>query len=396
MTPRSLSTLAKRVVLGNLARSWRHGQLAFHTPDGETVVLGEDKASDRADIRVNDAALFWQMLTRGEMGAGEAYMEGAWDADDLVSVNRLVVRNLDNLKIESPLTWLARLPARLRHARRANDRRGSRRNIYAHYDLGNDFYSLFLGPTWVYSCAYYSDGADTLEQAQHAKLDRLFDQIELCESDHLLDIGCGWGELAIRAATTRGCKVTGITVSQAQLEMARKRAAEAGVADRVDLRFCDYRDLEGTFDKITSVEMIEAVGFEFLGDFFRTCSARLRPGGKMALQAITMPEYRFDRYRTETDWMQTYIFPGSLIPSLASLFEAISGAGMKVDNLTDIGVHYAPTLRTWRERFCDRTDAVEKLGFDDRFRRMWTMYLAWSEASFAERSLGDAQIVIGN
>jgi cyclopropane-fatty-acyl-phospholipid synthase len=389
-----LSNLARRVVLSNLASSWRQGQLALQTPDGTTVTLGDAGSPERADVRVNDDAMFWHMLTRGEMGAGEAYMDGAWDADDLVAVIRLFVRNLDHLELETPLTWLARVPDRIRHVLRANNRSGSRRNIRAHYDLGNDFYSLFLGATWVYSCALFSRGDETLEQAQHAKLDRLYDLLELDESDHLLDVGCGWGELAIRAALTRGCRVTGITVSPAQLELARERAARAGVAERVDFQFCDYRDVAGRFDKIASVEMIEAVGYEYLGDFFRACAARLAPGGRMALQAITMPETRFARYRGETDWMQTYIFPGSLIPSLASLFESISASGMRVDNLLDIGEHYAPTLRTWRERFTERGDAVEALGFDDRFRRMWTMYLAWSEAAFAEHSLGDAQILI--
>lgn len=397
MTPPILTKSARKLVLSNLTSTWQHGQLALHTPDGDVVTLGSaDSDDDRAEAYVHDDELFLRMLLRGEMGAGEAYVAGAWDADNLVRVIRLFLRNLGKALVESPVTRLARLPDRLRHRMKANTHKGSKDNIHAHYDLGNDFYKLFLGPTWVYSCAYYNGHGDNLEAAQHAKLDRLFDKIDLQEDDHLLDIGCGWGELAIRAAAMRGCKVTGITVSRAQLELAQRRAEQAGVADQVEFRFCDYRDLDGTFDKVTSVEMIEAVGYEFLPDYFRSIAARLKPGGKFGLQAITMPEARFERYRKETDWMQTYIFPGSLIPSLASLFEQISAARMKVDELFDIGVHYAPTLATWRERYKQNLPAVKQLGFDDRFDRTWTMYLAFSEAAFAERSLGDAQIIIQN
>lgn len=364
--------------------------LELRGPNGDSAAL-TGTGGERNVARLDSYAPFWRVLLRGEMGAAESYVAGEWDADDLVGVLRLFLRNIEN--IESPLTRAAQIPQRLRQRLRANTRRGSKRNVQAHYDLGNDFYSLFLGPTWMYSCAVF-DGCTSLEDAQRAKLDRVFDMLDLQPGDHLLDIGCGWGELAIRAALDRGCQVTGITVSRAQHALAAQRVRDAGAADRVDIRLCDYRDLDGRYDKIASVEMVEAVGFEYLESFFARCAQLLSPGGRMAVQAITVPDRRFGRYRRDTDWTQAYIFPGSSIPSRAALLDAIGPGGLAVDHLEEIGPHYAPTLATWRERFEQHADTLANLGFDDRFRRMWTMYLASSEAMFAEKVLGNIQLAL--
>jgi cyclopropane-fatty-acyl-phospholipid synthase len=363
-------------------------------PDGSRIAIGDGCAPERACLRIRERRAFSRLLLRGEMGAAESYEAGEWDSDDLTAVFRLFLRNLPHLAFESPLTRAVRIPDRLRHLARRNYRRGAQENIHAHYDLGNDFFALFLGENWSYSCAVFESADQTLEAAQQNKLERLCQLLDLGARDHLLDIGCGWGELAIHAARTRRCRVTGITVSRQQLELARERVGAAGVADRVDIQFCDYRDATGHFDKIAAVEMIEAVGAEFLPTFFSQCAARLGPGGRLALQAITMPEERFGSYQQSVDWMQTYIFPGSLIPSVGSLVSAAGRAGgLRLVRFEEIGHHYAATLRTWRQRLAQRRLELERLGKNEAFWRRWELYLSFSEASFAERSLGDAQMV---
>jgi cyclopropane-fatty-acyl-phospholipid synthase len=234
----------------------------------------------------------------------------------------------------------------------------------------------------------------SLADAQRAKLDRLCDLLALSPDDHLLEIGCGWGGMAIHAARTRGCRVTAITVSRAQHQLARARVAAAGLADRVDIQYRDYRELDGTYDKIVSIEMLEAVGYDYLPQYFAIAAGLLRPGGRFALQSITMPEPRFEAYRHRVDWMQTYIFPGSLIPSLGTIARAAAPAGFRIDRGDDIGLSYVPTLRHWRDRFVAALPAVTALGFDEPFVRTWLLYLAFSEAAFAERTLGDHQLLL--
>ncbi len=263
------------------------------------------------------------MLLRGEIGAGEAFVAGDWSADDLVTTLRAFLLGTSARGFESPLTWLAQLPSLVRHRRAANSRTGSERNIHAHYDLGNAFYELFLDrASMSYSSAIFLPG-DSLERAQHRKHERLCELLELGADDHLLEIGCGWGGMAIHAATTRGCRVTAITVSREQHELALARVAAAGVSDRVTIQYRDYRDLDGTYSKVVSIEMLEAVGYEFMPHYFATLARVLAPGGRIALQSITMPDERFEAYRKRVDWMQTYIFPGSCIPSLAAIRAAL-------------------------------------------------------------------------
>ncbi len=368
----------------------RGGRLDLSLPSGELVQLG---GTDRPDARarIHDDRLFLRLLSRGEMGAGESYVAGEWSSDDVTGVIRVFLRATAARGVESPLTWLAQLPALLRHRIAANTRVGSRRNIHAHYDLGNRFYRLFLDEdTLAYSCAMWPAGS--LADAQRRKLDRLCDWLELSPRDHLLEIGCGWGGMAIHAAKTRGCRVTAITVSREQHALASARVADAGLADRVNVQYRDYRDLGGTFDKIVSIEMLEAVGYDFLPDYFAVCARVLAPGGRLALQTITMPDDRFDAYRRRVDWMQTYIFPGSCIPSLAAIRAA--ARGFTIERADDIGPDYAPTLRAWRDRFLAAQPEVAALGFDAPFVRTWLLYLAFSEAAFTERTLGDHQLLL--
>ena len=395
--PRSLAPLAARAVrrlaLARLRASWRGGPLDVIAPSGASVRIGPPGPAE-ACARVHDDRAFLRLVLRGEIGGGESFVAGEWSSDDLVGLLRLVLRAAPR-GIESPLTRLGQLRSLVRHRRAANTLHGSRRNVHAHYDLGNAFYQLFLDPdTLSYSCAHFARPGMTLADAQRAKLDRLCDLLALSPRDHLLEIGCGWGSMAIHAAQTRGCRVTAITVSREQRELAAARVRATGLTDRVDIQYRDYRELDGSFDKLVSIEMVEAVGHEFLPHYFAIAARLLRPGGRFALQSITMPDDRFDAYRRRVDWMQTYIFPGSLIPSLGALAAAAVPAGFCIDRADDIGPGYARTLQCWRARFLAELPAVAALGFDEPFVRMWLLYLAYSEAAFAEGALGDHQLLL--
>jgi cyclopropane-fatty-acyl-phospholipid synthase len=387
------------LALSRLRASWAAGPLDLILPSGERARVGPPGPAE-ACARIHDDRAFLRVVLRGEMGGGEAFVAGEWSSDDLVGVLRLVLRATGGRGVESPLTQLARLPALIRHRRAANTLRGSRRNVHAHYDLGNAFYQLFLDPeTLAYSCAYFPRPAMSLADGQRAKHERLCELLALSPRDHLLEIGCGWGGMAIHAARTRGCRVTAITVSRQQHELAAARVAAAGLADRVDIQYRDYRELDGgaapgSYDKLVSIEMLEAVGYEYLPAYFAIAARRLRPGGRFALQSITMPDARFAAYRRRVDWMQAYVFPGSLIPSLGAIAAAAGPAGFRIERADDIGPDYAATLAAWRDRFVAALPAVTALGFDEPFIRTWVMYLAFSEAAFAERTLGDHQLVL--
>jgi cyclopropane-fatty-acyl-phospholipid synthase len=392
--------------LRRLRSQWAGGRLDLTLPSGETVQLGGHGRTE-ARAHIHDDRMFLRMLARGELGAGEAYVAGEWStatSDDLVDVLRIFLRGTSARGVESSLTRIGQLASRVRHRRAANTHAGSSRNVHAHYDLGNAFYRLWLdAETLTYSCGIWpreyaepsSQASSMLAAAQHAKHERLCDWLALTARDHLLEIGCGWGGMAIHAARTRGCRVTAITVSREQLELARTRVAAAGLADRIAVELRDYRDVTGRFDKIVSIEMLEQVGYEYLPRFFTMATRLLRPGGRLALQTITMPDERFDAYRAQVDWMQTYVFPGTLIPSLGAIERAITTAAapLSLVRTDDIGPDYAPTLRAWRERFMAALPQVRALGFDTPFVRTWLLYLAFSEAAFAERTLGDHQML---
>ncbi|MGD8964653.1 MAG: cyclopropane-fatty-acyl-phospholipid synthase family protein, partial [Gammaproteobacteria bacterium] len=324
------------------------------------------------------------------------YMRGHWRPDDLTSVVRILVRNRDVLlKMDDGAGWISQPMYRLAHWLHRNNRDGSRRNIAAHYDLGNDFFQLFLDPTMNYSCGIFPSDDVDMEQASLAKMDAICRKLDLRPEDHLLEIGTGWGGLAIYAAGRYGCRVTTTTISRRQHELATARVAEAGLQDRVTLLLEDYRDLEGRFDKLVSVEMIEAVGHQYLDTYFAKCSELLRPEGMMLLQAITIRDQLYDESVKRVDFIKRYIFPGGFIPSVNAISDSVARASdMRLFHLQDIGPHYATTLRRWRERFFENIDAVRELGYPESFVRMWEFYLCYCEGGFLERQIGNVQMLL--
>jgi cyclopropane-fatty-acyl-phospholipid synthase len=347
-----------------------------------------------ATVTVRDPKFYRRALLGGSVGAGASYMDGHWRADDLVSVARILARNAEALeRMEGGTAVLSRPFLRLYHALRRNTEAGSRRNIADHYDLGNAFYGLFLDPSMAYSCGIFENPGSTLEEAQEAKFDRICRRLDLRPEDHVLEIGCGWGGFAIHAASRYGCRVTGITLSENQASLARKRVREAGLTGRVAIRLEDYRRTTGVYDKIVSIEMIEAVGHHYLDGFFQLCAALLSPRGAMLLQAITVPDRIYRRHIRSVDFIKRYIFPGSFIPSVAALCGAAARTDLRPVHLEDITPHYARTLREWRNRFHSKKDEVRAMGFSERFLRMWEFYLCYCEGSFSERYNGDVQIL---
>ena len=390
----ALQTLARRVCLRLLANI-QFGSLVLHD-GGEAFNFGTtgDPAQPHAEVHVHDRGLYRMMLSGGSIASGEAYMQGMWTSPNLVAVMRLFSANLPTLELlESRQSWLVRLGLKLSHALKRNTHSGSRKNISAHYDLGNDFFSLFLDPTMMYSAALFQTDSTGLDEASVAKLDELCRQLELNSGDHLLEIGTGWGGLAIHAAGTYGCRVTTTTISREQYEHARARVREAGLEDRVTVLCEDYRKLEGSFDKLVSVEMIEAVGHEFYSSYFSRCSQLLKPNGKMVIQAITIADQRYAAARNSVDFIQRYIFPGGSLPSVAVIAAHLArDTDLQMVHLRDITRDYALTLAHWRERFLEAQAAVRQLGFDQTFVRMWEFYLAYCEGGFRERIIGTVQL----
>jgi len=334
------------------------------------------------------------MLLGGETGGGEAYMDGQWSSPDLAGLLRVAALNREALALSGGW-WRAPLQLRrtIAHRLRRNTRRQSRSNIAAHYDLGNDFYRLFLDETMTYSSAVFASADQSLTDAQRNKYRLIAEGAGLTAGQHVLEIGTGWGGFALYAAGELGCRVTSITISQEQHDLARERVRAAGLEDLVDIQLRDYREITGTYDAIVSIEMLEAVGAEYFETYFRICDAALRPGGKMSLQSITFPDAAYEAQRRGANWIQTYIFPGGLCPSLAVIEQATRDTRLLIRGVVDIGPHYARTLHAWRARFMDQLEGVRRLGFDDRFVRTWEYYLALCEAGFATGISQDLQIV---
>ena len=371
-----------------------HGELELATPRG-ILRFGDPTCGLRARARMLDARAYGAGLWDGEVGLGEAYMKGWWTSDDLVSVVRLAVRNMGAFDRSGLLTSMGRFLQRGRHLARANHLAGSRANISHHYDLGNDFYRLFLDESMAYSCAYYRTEADTLHRAQLNKFDLICQKLRLTKEDHLLEIGTGWGGFAVHAATHYGCRVTTTTISREQHDHAQRLFLEHGLAGQVELRSEDYRHLEGQYDKLVSIEMFEAVGLKYYDTYFRAVGRLLKPGGLMLLQTITMNEQRFPSYQKGTDWIQQHIFPGAELASVSEVLKSLARCtSIGLFHLEDIGAHYARTLRAWREAFHSKLDSVRALGFDETFIRMWDYYLAYCEGAFLERYIGDAQMLL--
>jgi cyclopropane-fatty-acyl-phospholipid synthase len=345
---------------------------------------------------VNDLRAFRRFRLGGAVGGAEAYIDGDWDAVDLSAALEFFARNEGEIGRGFGGGLPSRVVRRLYHLARANTRRGSRRNIAAHYDLGNDFYEAWLDPSLTYSCAVFdSSHRPTLETAQAAKYRLLCDRLDVSADHHLLEIGCGWGGFAEFVAKEVGCKVTGVTVSKEQHDHARRRIYKAGLAERVSIEFRDYRDIDGRYDRIASIEMFEAVGERYWPIFFEKLRDGLSAGGRAALQIITIEDGAFQRYRRGTDFIQRYIFPGGVLPSRAALTREVASAGLAWLGDEGFGRHYAETLAAWRSRFAAARDKVEALGYSERFRRMWDFYLAYCEAGFRTGRTDLLQVSIG-
>jgi cyclopropane-fatty-acyl-phospholipid synthase len=383
---------AERILVAGLARIGV-GRLTVVMPDGSRRSFGEHESGLAGEIHVHDRAALARLLIDGETGAGEAYMDGQWSSPDLGALLRLAALNRSALALSGGWwrapTQLARTVA---HRLNRNTIGRARRNIATHYDLGNDLYRLFLDETMTYSSAVFTAETATLAEAQREKYRRMADLAGIEPGMHVLEIGSGWGGFALYAAGERGARVTTVTISQRQLELARERIAAAGLADRISVELRDYRQVRGQYDAIVSIEMLEAVGHEYFATFFETCHRLLRPGGRMGIQSITYPDAQYEAQRRGANWIQKYIFPGGLLPSLSVIERATAHTGLLITGVDDIAPSYARTLAEWRSRFMRSLDAVRALGFDERFMRMWEYYLALSEAGFAAGLFQDLQI----
>lgn len=388
------TSTAKKLFLSTL-EGLQGGTLELVLPQ-ETLTFGDASAALRAQLIVHDERFFARTLTGGDTAIGEAYMDGDWSAPDLVSVMRLAVRNLARLEnTNSFFSSLSRFADRIRQRLRKNTVEGSRRNIHAHYDLSNEFFKLFLDRSMMYSCAWYETADDSLETAQFQKLDRICRKLELQPRDRILEIGTGWGGFALYAAENYGCRVTTTTISEQQHQYARECFDRTEAGGRIELQFKDYRNLTGKFDKIVSIEMFEAVGFDHYDEFFSACDKLLAPDGSMLLQTITMNEQKFAQYLKQSDWIQKYIFPGAQLASVRGILDSLTrSTRLSLFNAEDMGAHYARTLAAWRGRFLDSIVDVKALGFDDRFTRMWEYYLCFCEGAFLERHISDFQLLL--
>jgi len=393
-----IQRLARRAMLAKLG-GITHGRLEVHE-GGHHLVFGTLTPAfpDPVVVRVRSPEFYADLAFDGSIGAGESYMLGLWDCDNLVDLVRLMIANRGVLDaLEGGTAWLKRPLHKLFHHLHRNTVKGSRRNIHAHYDLGNDFFRLFLDDTLMYSAAVFETPEMGLQEASIAKLDRICRKLELTPDDHLLEIGTGWGGLAIHAASRYGCRVTTTTISDAQYQLADERIRAAGLENRITLLKEDFRNLRGQFDKVVSVEMIEAIGEANIGAFFEVCGRCLKPEGRLLVQAITIADQLFDGYRKSVDFIQRFIFPGGFLPSLTLLCEqAGKRSGLRVFHLEDIGPHYATTLQHWRENFHANYQALVDLGHSREFLRLWDFYFCYCEGGFRERTTGDMQILYVN
>lgn len=382
-TPRILlssSSIAEaflRRIVGHL----QCGELVIEKPAGDRLALRGRRSGPQAKVSIHSWRFLWRMISSWDIGFAEAYIAGEWSSPDLVALLKLACNNsalVEPLKaLRGPRFWL-----RLRHAMNCNTRRGSRRNIAAHYDLGNEFYRQWLDPGMTYSAALFSRASQTLEEAQKAKLDRVISLLDLAGGERVLEIGCGWGSLAERLMDRHSCTVTGLTLSAEQLACAQRRLRNRAAAGRCDLRLQDYRDVRGTFDRIVSIEMLEAVGETYWSTYFEKLRDSLRPWGSAVLQVITIDEARFENYRRRPDFIQKYIFPGGMLPTKHIIEREIAQAGLRLVAHEHFGESYARTLEHWQLRFQKSWPIIEWLGFDERFKRTWEYYFAYCQAGF--------------
>lgn len=388
----------KKVI--ELLSKMKLGKLNLTLPNREFVSIGEGNHEIIANIKVNDSYFFKRCILYGDIGFAEAYIDGDWETDNISNVIKWVLLNADNAptvsgsQVQSFALNMLKIFNRTYHNKRSNSLRGSKKNISEHYDLHNDFFALFLDPTMTYSCAYFKDENMDLYQAQIEKYDRLCKQLNLKPTDHVLEIGSGWGHNAIHIAKNYGSKVTTVTISQEQYKLATERIKNENLTDKITVLLKDYRHLEGKFDKIVSIEMLEAVGHKFLEVYFRKCNELLKKEGILAIQVITCPDSRYESLRTGVDFIQKHIFPGSLLPSVGIINKMINKTSdMTMVDLKDMGLHYSRTLTLWHEQFNQRLEDVKKMGFDERFIRKWNYYFNYCEAAFKTRNINVMQMV---
>jgi cyclopropane-fatty-acyl-phospholipid synthase len=382
---------AARAGAGAVLGRMRHGRIDVVEGARERS-YGPAGADLRATVTIADPAA-WRGPLRGSVGLGESYVNGLWETDDLVALIQIAARELRQMDgIRGAVARPRALLHQLRQLVPENTRAGARRNISSHYDLGNNLFASFLDERMMYSCAYFPDRAASLEEAQLAKLDRICDRLRLGPRNHLLEIGTGWGGMAIHAARRSGCRVTTTTISREQFELARRRVREAGLSDQVTVLLQDYRDLDGRYDRLVSVEMIEAVGWQYFDDYFRRCDELLSDDGLMLLQAITIDDRIYGIEKAAKSFANTHVFPGGCLPSQGLITDCLARVtSMKQVWVDDITAHYPPTLAEWRTRFFAAWERLRARGYDERFRRLWDFYLSSSEAGFRERRIGDIQ-----
>jgi cyclopropane-fatty-acyl-phospholipid synthase len=383
-----------RRLIERLVSGLRAGQLRVVLPSGPPLRIAGREPGPRATVIVKRWRALRLLALGGDIGFAESFVDGDWTSPDLVALVRLAARNMEAFDRAINGSNLLRAGERLRHLLRRNSRRGSRRNILAHYDLGNSFYSLWLDGTMQYSSGIFEDGAETLETAQARKIGRIAELLKLDDGERVLEIGCGWGGLAERLAAEKKALVTALTLSPSQRAWASGIATASGLADRINVRLQDYRDVGGSFDRIVSIEMLEAVGEAWWPTYFRVLGDRLMPGGRAVLQVITIAEERYEAYRRTPDFIQKHIFPGGFLPSSSALEAQIASAGLRLTHSETFGSSYARTLAHWRARFVAHWPEIAAQGFDERFQRLWTYYLCYCEAGFAEGAINVGLYVI--
>lgn len=370
------------------------GSVAVTLPDGRRIEIESGAPGKHAELHIKNYACLWRLARTGNLGFAEGYLAHEWDTPDLTAVLEVFARNADSMRELYEGKWWAKLAGRLSHAFNRNTRAGARRNIHAHYDLGNTFYERWLDPSMTYSSAKFEAPGQSLDQAQRNKYASLARRIDLKPEHRLLEIGCGWGGFAEFAAKEVGCNVTGITISREQHDFAKQRLFKAGLAGKTDIRLQDYRDTQGTFDRIASIEMFEAVGEQYWPAYFDKIRSTLAPGGQAGLQIITIDERYFSAYRRSVDFIQKYIFPGGMLPSMQVLREQVARSGLTWRENATFGLDYAQTLETWRERFLAAWDDIRGMGFDERFKRLWSYYLSYCEAGFRAGSVDVTQVAL--
>jgi len=393
--PSMIDRIGMNMVIGFLDRL-PEGDLSLTTPDRKKMHFGQPGTQPSLELTIREYRFFRRVMVSGDTGFGEAYTDGDWSTSDLPGLLTLLASNEAVMDDRSIITSaIGRAINYLRHLRRPNTIRGSDRNIREHYDLSNEFFATFLDPTMTYSCALFNGPGDTLEQAQRNKLRTIIDKAGIAAEHHVLEIGCGWGSFAIEAVRQTGCRVTGITISREQLELAQQRVAAAGLQERIELRLCDYRHIDGRYDKIVSIEMLEAVGHAGLRPFFKACHDALLPGGSAVIQVITIPDRKYNAYRYSSDWIRKHIFPGGHLPSMGAMKTAVSQTSdLRLDDVQGYAADYATTLQRWRQTLLEKQQEIKTMGFDDAFIRKWEYYFAYCHAGFRAEIIDLVQMVL--